>query len=144
MIGGRFKATLWQVRFSYQLADKPQIGECFVATADPSGADVLEVLRTTVMPDAGATCEQLALVHVQRLCELRGLGIIEPSRAPFDDAGAAILVATEHHRAEIGRLRLELSQSSARVAELERQKALHGDSLMLALGMAGTAGGSAR
>src|SRR5688572_19848255 len=121
MIGGRFKATLWQVRFSYVLADKPQTGECFVATADPSGADVLEVLRTTVVPDTGGTFEQLQLAHMHRICELRGLGIIEPSRAPFDDRGAAILIATESQAKEIVRLNFELMRAKTRIIELEAE-----------------------
>jgi hypothetical protein len=81
MIGTRIQGTLWTVTTRYR--EKPdgehRIDQRVIMTADPSGADLLDVARLLVLGDKAKAAElDFALMQSQRLNDrVEGLALVQ-------------------------------------------------------------------
>lgn len=146
MLGQRINCTVWHVTWRHinlepsrvvlfpgerTPAQPPRLveGALLVTTSDPSGADLCDVARSVVLASKATPAHEFSLLQVHRVGDVRGLGRVESDlAAPIDEVGAAVLVATEHHRAAIGELskelllaRVALEEERSRAAELQNR-----------------------
>jgi hypothetical protein len=109
-IGTRIACTVWQVNYRRHTEAGTIVATEIVATADPTGADLCQVARAVVLGPSAPPEHEFALLQVHRVAEVRGLARLEGDAAvPFDGVGAAVLTATEGHRARIGELSRDLA-----------------------------------
>lgn len=130
MIGTRVRCTLWTVTVSYAVPSpegpKDVVREMLVTTADPSGADLHDVARAVVNSTLrpGGPAGNFAMLGMKRHGDLGGLATcVDDAARQLEPGtmGAAVLAATESHRAELGELRRQLALAQARVRELENE-----------------------
>lgn len=88
MIGTPVRGTLWYVEFEHRVvpvvpltpeeqaaAPKTVTGHLHLLNADPSGADVYEVAKATVLNGKARDEHEFAVTHTKRLVEVRGRAI---------------------------------------------------------------------
>jgi hypothetical protein len=117
MIGQHVSGTLWRCHYSYtRVQPKPDqqhivTGQIIVMTADPTGGDLLEVVRRFVLTARPDVVECFQLTHADQLMHVQGLAqLVVPDRGwPAGlDVGAVVLEAGSRQMATIGDLRHEL------------------------------------
>jgi hypothetical protein len=146
MIGTAVEVALWRVTYRYknpELAEKPDaqpwvgIDDVMVVTADPSGADLFDVVRSNVERGLGKPAELFSVVHSARMgAGIRGLATLaEPGDQHrwHPEAGALLAKATLA-RVDADRARQRAELAEQRLRELEdaviwylRQRGIHYD-----------------
>lgn len=131
MIGQRVSATVWSVMWQYTAVgagerDAPVQGRQVFITADPSGADVLDVASSVVLAGKATPAHQFRLLECSRVADVQGLAMLPAEDRGWPaliSTGSALLEATSRHAAamhDLGKqLLLERSAREALEDELD-------------------------